>query len=81
MTENASYNGVTNTNLLTATGNTLIVNQEESINVSLTISNYAAGKVYWNSATISGTSPQGTTVTDISDDFNVNNTTEFRLKW
>ena len=67
MTANGAYNGVGNTNLLTAASSNLTVGAVGQITFSVTFDPNSAAGPFNNQATASGVSPQVTTVTDLSD--------------
>jgi len=67
MTANGAYNGVGNTNLLTAASSNLTVGAVGQITFSVTFDPNGQAGPFNNQATASALSPQGTTVTDLSD--------------
>ena len=66
-TANAGYNGVGNTNLLTAASSNLTVGAVGRILFAVTFDPNSAPGPFNNQATASGLSPQSATVTDLSD--------------
>ena len=65
-TTNASYNGLSNTDLLAA-GQTLLVGQVKTIRLTVTVTPGGKMGTYNNQATATGTGPGAITVTDPSD--------------
>ena len=62
-----SYNGETDTNLLTG-ADSLEAGSSGSLTISLIVTPGSEQGPYWNSATATGSSPAGTTVADVSQD-------------
>ncbi|MEY3367676.1 MAG: hypothetical protein RI973_831, partial [Bacteroidota bacterium] len=62
------YNGGANTNLLSAASSSLVVGASGTITLTVKVTPGAKLGVYQNTATGSGVSPKGTTVTDVSQD-------------
>ncbi|MEW6498673.1 MAG: hypothetical protein AB1589_40165, partial [Cyanobacteriota bacterium] len=73
LTPNPNFNGRTDTNLLSATGNTLAVGESKRIQFVVTVTPGANLGPYNNQATASGQGPDGTQVSDLSvNDVNSN---------
>lgn len=67
LTANAGYNGTGNNNLLVAASSSLTVGAVGRITFAVTFDPNAASGPFNNQATATATSPQGATVTDLSD--------------
>ncbi len=65
-TVNPGYNGSSDINLLTATGNTLAVGQTKTIVLTVTVTPVSSPATYNNQATATGVSPAGAQVSDLS---------------